>query len=356
MYALARQLWLNELHTQRAQQCRKIAPQQQVLNGDALADLQISRSFCQLLYLNPPFAWQGREGGGERLELHFFQRAVEHGQWLQAGGLAVYICPERVARRPTVVRHLARCFDRVQVLQFPQTQRHFGEVVVLGVRRTEARRGNALRAEEARLTATILPHELPVLQAQDTPLYQIPPAAPPSCSSIFRLATTPDPLTATRDVASTGGAWTSGAALEASRRLHRVVAQRRPLFPINATQAALQIASGAINNQVIRLGGYTYLLKGSAIESIHTVERTLDSGNGKERHETRRTRTRTPRITLVDTQAGAISVFIGAQGMQALLDMPGMTDALMEALERYTPCSRASSRSRAAHYQDKCRV
>lgn len=290
-----------------------------------------------MLYLNPPFAWQGREQGGERLELHFFQRAVEQGQWLQAGGLAVYICPERVARRPTVVRHLARCFNQVAVWAFPPEQRRFGEVVIFGVRRSEDRQGHALLAEVQRLEASVLLAPLPLLQTSAVPSYELPlPVLLPS-PHIFRLASTPDPWTAARDVAATDGAWASPQALIQMKRMRRTAERRPPLFPLNPTQAALQIASGAINNQPITVGERTYLIKGSAVEAIHTVERTLDSGTGKERHETRRTRTRTPRITLVDTASGAICIFIGAHGMQALLDMPGMTDALLQALERTNP-------------------
>jgi hypothetical protein len=330
-------LWLNELHGQRAQQCRAVAPPAQVMGGDALADLQISRHFCQLLYLNPPFAWQGREQGSERLELHFFQRAVEQGQWLQADGVAVYICPERVARRPTVVRHFARCFDHVAVWAFPLEQRRFSEVVIFGVRRSEDRQGHALLAEVQRLETSVLLAPLPLLQTSTVPSYELPLPVPLPSPHIFRLASMPDPLAAARDVAAMDGAWASPQALTHMERMRRTATRRPPLFPLNPTQAALQIAAGAINNQAITVGKRIYLLKGSAVEAVHAVERTLDSGTAKERHETRRTRTRTPRITLVDTASGAISIFIGAQGMQALLDMPGMTDALLQALERTNP-------------------
>jgi hypothetical protein len=330
-------LYLNELHPARAQQCRTIAPATQVLAGDALSDLQISRAFCQLLYLNPPFSWQGREQGGERLELHFFQRAVEQGRWLQPGGLAIYVCPERVVRRPTVMRHLARCFDEVRVLRFPDAQRHFGEVVVFGLRRADDRVGHALVGKVARLGAKVLTDSLPELTAQTAPIYQIPEPVPLRAPIIFRLASTPDPLTATRDVAATGGAWASPVAQRASRHLRRTRSQRPPLFPLNPTQAALQIGAGAINNQLITVGGQTYLIKGSAIESIHEVERTLTDRDGTTRQERRRTRSRTPRVTLLDIASGAITVYIGAEGMQTLLDMEGMPDVLMAALERTNP-------------------
>jgi hypothetical protein len=326
-------LFLNELHPIRAEQCRRVALAPQVLAGDALSDLQISRAFCQLLYLNPPFAWQGREQGGERLELRFFGRAVEEGHWLQAGGLAIYVCPERVVRRPTVVRHLARCFDGVRVLRFPDAYRHFGEVVVFGVRRATDRVGSALVTEVNRLTMLLDTDELPELTAQARPSYQIPEPVPLMEPILYRLASTPDPLAAARDVAAVGGAWASPAARAASQQLRRRPAQRRPLFPLNPTQAALQIASGAINNQKISVGEETYLIKGSAIESVHEVERTLDD----DRVERRRTRSRTPRVTLLNTATGAISIFIGAEGMQALLDIRGMPDALIEALERTNP-------------------
>jgi hypothetical protein len=326
-------LFLNELHPMRAQRCRRVAPATQVLAGDALSDLQISRSFCQLLYLNPPFAWQGREQGGERLELRFFQRAVEQGRWLQVGGLVVYVCPERVVRRPTVVRHLARCFDDVRVLRFPTEYRHFGEIVLFGVRRALDRVGSVLVAEASRLHALLDSDELPELTAQATPSYHLPEPVLLMEPVIFRLASTPDPLAATHDVAATQGAWASPAAHAASQYLRRRPSQLRPLFPLNPTQAALQIAAGAINNQHITIGADTYLIKGSAIESIHEIERTLED----DRLERRRTRSRTPRVTLLDTATGAISVYIGASGMQALLDIPGMPDALLAALEQTNP-------------------
>lgn len=82
------------------------------------------------IWLNPPFDYSY---GGHRVEEQFLWRATE---WLMQGGVLALVCPEDVVEEQSRARqHLARHYEQIRVVPFPEDHRPFNEVIVFGHKR-----------------------------------------------------------------------------------------------------------------------------------------------------------------------------------------------------------------------------
>lgn len=92
----------------------------------------VTAESIQLLYLNPPYDTE--LGGGQgRTEQQFLRHCWD---WLQPGGVLVFVIPEPVIGRysPTLKFLHPRC-DQLKYTPFPDAVRKFKEVFVLAVKR-----------------------------------------------------------------------------------------------------------------------------------------------------------------------------------------------------------------------------
>ncbi len=101
-----------------------------VLNCDALYETRITNNSFDLLFLNPPYDWETKEGeidSSERTEKKFLQY---HLRYLNSRGVLVYVIPF------ASLRHTYRLFIKLKdlrVLAFPEEQyKQFKQVVVIG--------------------------------------------------------------------------------------------------------------------------------------------------------------------------------------------------------------------------------
>lgn len=161
----------NDLHDDRAAKARDHA--EHVVQCDTLKGLQASKGIAQLAYLNPPFDEDIKAEGGGRLEVKFFRRVVEEGKWVQPGGVVILVTPQDILARQEACNHMARAYDHLRAYRLPAEYRRWREAVVFGVVRDIERIGIEQR-EEAKRLRTLFQDELPVLEAQATPLYQLP--------------------------------------------------------------------------------------------------------------------------------------------------------------------------------------
>ncbi len=262
--------YFNDLHDARAVACTTWAAH--TLCCDALKSLQVGRHQYQISYLNPPFGHDAAEEGNGRLEEKFFRRWLEDSAAIQPGGIAIYVAPQYVFATSGVVRHLARVFDDVLLLQHPAEHRRFGEAVMIGVLRETPRIWAAQRAEATRLSE-LLAGDLPVLAVQATPRFIVP--APVSITKIvWRDASRGTPAMAQRDILASGGAFASK-----KYRANSAVAQVRlqPVFPLQVGQAALRIAAGAIDGTTVTIDGQPMVIKGTTKRVVvERVERFRD--------------------------------------------------------------------------------
>lgn len=344
------QMYLNELHTQRAKRCAALSPN--TLSCDALKGMRGTRHMCQLAYTNPPFDNDAVVEGGGRLEVKFCKRILEDFQLVQPGGWHIIVAPHDILLRREFINHLARCYDiefteadpttladqtapaqelHQAIWVLPAEIRRYREAVVIGQVREHHRVGSE-QLKEAHRIQRILESDLPVLAAPQRPWYTFPePVSIPKL--IWRDATPGTPNDAAKDVAASGGAWTSAAYRAGRAGMHRE--QLRPLFPLSPGQAMLRIAAGAINGTQIEIGGVPQTIKGSTIEEAVTWddEKQTDRSHITTHHRVVR---RVPHVVTVDRQ-GRIKRFIGDRGMRSLTGMTGVTDALLDAVTAAAP-------------------
>ncbi|KPL87548.1 DUF6094 domain-containing protein [Herpetosiphon geysericola] len=323
----ADQLYLNELHTERAAACRGMTSN--TTSCDTVRWLRANHHGLQLVYLNPPFGTQA--AGDERSELQFFRRVIEEGNWLQPGGIAILVTPQDVFAKPAVTQHLARHYDNLTIMALPAALRRWREAIVIGVRRARARSGQALSDLITTLT-TQLAQPLPELTMQAAPRYTIPVAT--NSTIVWEDATIGTPDQATTDVVVTGGATNTRAYRSAIDALR--IAHLRPLGPLSATAAAARIATGEINGATIIINGRPQIIKGSTSEDQTVWVETKEEGDTTTlitHHVTRQV----PVVMTVDVADGSVCRYEGDAGLQKLLADPATAEALLAAITAVAP-------------------
>jgi hypothetical protein len=329
------QLYLNELADGRMARCTRFTDH--VLGADAIRALQISRNTFQMAWTNPPFGQQPKEQGGGRYEPLFFKRIVEEGRWLQAGGIHLMLAPQDVwLTNLGTLNHLARCYDRVTLVALPEEQRHYREVLVIGVVRAADRTGQELQAR-ARQIAEKLAGDLPVLECQPQPRYSIPAPLKTQRQLIWRDANAATPEQAQADVMACGGAWsarTHRGRLQAARRDRRRI---RPVFPLGKVAAALRVAEGDINNMIVTIAGRQARIKGSTRRTTKTWKEERVTDDGATIIDTHRMELREPVVVTLDAETAAITRYTGDTGVARLMDIPDAAQSLLDAVARSAP-------------------
>lgn len=93
-------------------------------------NISAPKASIQLIYLNPPYDWDKKDG---RLEYTFLKRST---YWLQPGGVLVFVIPQSVVGHKTISDYLASWYDDVHVHVFPQPQyESFKQVIVFATKK-----------------------------------------------------------------------------------------------------------------------------------------------------------------------------------------------------------------------------
>ncbi len=344
--------YVNEFHDERHKQCHAVAGN--VTFCDTLKDLRASLGMFQFVWSNPPFDNDTQAEGGGRLEIKFFQRIVEDGHWIQAGGFHAMMSPLDVFRRKAAINHLARWYDidfndEIQAITIidPAVEPFGGPVaddrfcaVVIGRVRGQARVG-AEQLKAAQGLADILAGDLPMLGERETPVYVIP-AARPIKKVEWRNAGLGTPAMAMQDVAETGGVYTSDTYRHDRSAMKRVTLP--PLFPLHPMQALHRVADGQINGATVQLGNFEEaVIKGSTIQELTkwTEKKESDTAQVEIEHCVVR---RVPLVVNVSQRnaatgqgGGKIRRFFGDEGMRTLTGIGGVTDVLLKAVADAAP-------------------
>ncbi|MBI2808726.1 MAG: class I SAM-dependent methyltransferase [Planctomycetes bacterium] len=152
-----------ELDDSRAAALQEVLPGAHVLAPADFFACRASFGSFSFVWLNPPF---DDCYGGRRVEEQFLWRATE---WLMPGGVMALVCPEDVVEEYSHARqYLARHYEHISVVPFPEAVRPFKEIIVFGHKRLrpEAERAGGRDAWE-------------VVQAPEGFRYHIPPGAGP---------------------------------------------------------------------------------------------------------------------------------------------------------------------------------
>jgi SAM-dependent methyltransferase len=242
-----------ELNQERAAVAK--AQLTRVLRAD-LRGTRVANGAFGLVYLNPPYDFSVRthlDEAAERLELHFLQASL---RYLQPQGILVYLIPER-RLESRIASLLAYQLAAIQVFRFPgDSYEPFKQIVLFGVRKATPYRDEEVQQHLqaiGRLAAA--PPELP--ETFPAP-YRVP-VAPPARTLLFQSLDV-DPEDLIQEIGTHGLTGSLMDRLHPPTTAHRL----RPLMPLRRGHLALVLASGHLNNELVRnpRTGERFLVKG----------------------------------------------------------------------------------------------
>jgi len=233
----------------------------EVVWGDALHELVCSQAGFSLLYLNPPYDWDGE---GNRLEVLFLK---QHWAYLQTGGVLIYIVPVTIIGQ--VVNFLESRAKEVRVLSFPaDLYPTFKQVVVLAEKgRPKKEEKEAIRntLERVASLAATEPHVIPerVLSTADCQKHwNIPRAVKETV--VFRSVRF-DPEDAMEAVQNSRVWQTAASAILPPLE----AAKLNPLMPLREGHLAMLLASGMMDGEVVGENGERLVVKGSVRKVVN---------------------------------------------------------------------------------------
>lgn len=120
-----------ELDESRAEILRSTLLDANVLAPADFFGCRATRNSFSFIWLNPPF---DHAYGGSRVEEQFLWKSTD---WLMSGGVMALVCPEDVVYEYSEARrHFVTFYENCMIVPFPQANRPYGEVVVLGHKRS----------------------------------------------------------------------------------------------------------------------------------------------------------------------------------------------------------------------------
>jgi hypothetical protein len=127
---------------------------------------------CSLLFLNPPYDVEMARHSNQRLELVFLDHCYG---WLKTAGVLVLLIPEIALSH--CAKRLASQFERISIfrLNHPESVR-FKQLVVLGIRKSEHKRGDTRTLDQLLLLASTS-ERLPILGPEMAERYPVPPSS-----------------------------------------------------------------------------------------------------------------------------------------------------------------------------------
>ena len=265
----------NELDAQRAARAAEVV--QAVLPQIAQRpphDPHLSRLFAaplqfmhyapgayNLLFLNPPYDHDAADG---RLEYQFL-RDTRHA--LQAGGVLVYIVPQRLLAHPETAQYLSSWFAQESLYRFPDAEyARFQQIILFAVRRPRAQAPDKTQVEQYRAIGQGGPDALPPLSLAETPAFRLPPLAAPAAKHLCRPQSL-DPVAVQAELARYGvsadPAWQAQIAPPAAAD-----APLELLTPLRLGHLAGLLSAGYLNHQILRHpDGDVLYLKGRTAKS-----------------------------------------------------------------------------------------
>ena len=225
-----------ELDAGRAEQAR--ARGIDVIHGNCF-DVQCPVESFSLIYLNPPYDFEISEEKSQRMEKLFLEHVC---RWLKPGGILALVVPAKRVADCTVL--LSRNFRDTRVYRLTESESvRYGQVVVLGVRRTRQERDRLRDAEiiQAQLWLGSVEREvqkLSPLPLEPDHLYTAPPGGP------VHLVHRGLPLDQIEDLLPKSAAYRQASAVLFSQQAE---VTGRPLTPLHGGHVGLLCTAGMLN-------------------------------------------------------------------------------------------------------------
>ena len=238
--------------------------------ADDYKNVQASNETFSLLYLNPPYDWEGKREDDERQDRQEYIFLRDTLPRLQMGGLLVYIIPHQTLGEVKLRRFLAGHFSELQVYAFPPEEyEQFKQLVIVGYRRKLDRHNDL---EETLTYLAKYVDEMPPALTAETPWLLPPSKRPAEEISFYRFNLTRQELLAT--VGEHGlfsrPEWKQG-------RLEQIQAEDiefQPAVPMRPGHISMLLLSGLLQTMILDQG--RLMVKGRVEKVEVTEERSED--------------------------------------------------------------------------------
>ncbi len=227
-----------ELDESRAEILRSTLPDSHVLAPADFFGCSASRNSFSFVWLNPPF---DHSYGGYRVEEQFLWRSTD---WLMPGGVMALVCPEDVVEEYSEARrHFTTFYQNCMIVPFPDAHHPYGEVVVLGHKRSRPEVPRRDSSDRQRWEAVLAPNGF---------RYQIPPGNGPR---LFQKVEPTEPeLRRMLD----------GSPLRCHLTSPPEIPLPSPPLPLGIGHVALLLASGQLNGIVEPEGQPSHVVRGTS--------------------------------------------------------------------------------------------
>ncbi len=255
-----------ELHKERAGEAGQRLDR--FLATDLFQTSIANRAFS-VLYLNPPYDFDGEQKRTEHAFLTYTTR------YLAEGGLLVFIVPRQ--RLAVSARYLSTHYRGMRFWSFPQPEKEvFGQVVVLGYRKEDPSPNSYAESMVQKWSRG---------EPEHLRFYRYPEFTAPTMpvGKILFGTRTVDPVAAASE-ARLSGLWSS---TEITDTLWPAVDVRtRPLMPLRRGHMAMLVAAGFLDNLCLEAEGKRILVKGRTSKTMEMVEDSKEREVHRERLST----------------------------------------------------------------------
>ncbi len=239
-------------------------------------NIQTPKASMQLLYLNPPYDWDQKDG---RLEYTFLKRAT---YWLQPGALLVFVIPQHVIGHHNILDYLASWYDDVHVHKFPDPDYDtFKQVILFGVKKNKQTAVNREIKDRLNKIAAADPKQLTTLgteRAKAVTQYKLP---RPKIQQIKFSGLYINPQEAALELDLYGN---HNSQEYLGLFDPKTLVNKRPLMPFKIGHLGALVSAGGLNNAKLDNGNECILISGR-------VRKELTQATRKEEPETGVTRT-----------------------------------------------------------------
>ncbi len=225
-----------ELDACRAAVARSSADE--VIHGNCF-DVQCPVESFSLIYLNPPYDFEVSEERSQRMERLFLENVY---RWLKRGGVLALVIPGKYLSDCSQV--LAYHFRDVRVYRLTEPESaKYGQIVVMGVRRTRPERD---RLQDSDITRTRVRYDslashsekLPALPSEPDHQYAVPSSGP--VQMVYRGL----PLDQIEDLLPRSSAYRQASAVLFAQKAD---VSGRPLTPLHGGHVGLLCTAGMLN-------------------------------------------------------------------------------------------------------------
>ena len=235
-------------------------------------NIQTPKGSMQLLYLNPPYDWDQKDG---RIEYTFLKRATF---WLQPGAVLAFVIPQHVIGHINILDYLASWYDDIHVHRFPDPDYDvFKQIILFGVKKSKQTSVDREVKERLHKISIADPRQLTALgtdRATELTKYELP---RPKKQQIKFAGLYINPKEASLELDLYGN-HNSQEYLELFDP--KTLVNKRPLMPFKIGHLGALVSAGGLNNAKLDNGDECILISGRVRKELTETSRKEEPETG----------------------------------------------------------------------------